>query len=165
MREALNIIAAILTDGKSAVGRPALSAYGCDSGALIERYTPSMANKALAALRGVHKEAWRLGYMTAEDFHRATDVPTITPQTLPRGRALAAGEIAALMSSYNHDGSPAGIRDVAVVALRCGAGLRRSEGVSADLSDYNPRQGNWRFAGLKVERIDWRTRPMARLMH
>jgi integrase/recombinase XerD len=65
--------------------------------ALIERYKPSMANKTIA-LRGVLKESWRLGDMAAEDYHRAADVPTIKAQTLPGGRALASGEIAALMS-------------------------------------------------------------------
>jgi integrase len=117
--------------------------------ALIERYKPSTANKALAALRGVLKEAGPLGYMTAEDFHRAADVPTIKAQTLPRGRALAAGEIAVLMSSCNRDGSPAEARDAALVALLYGAGLRRSEAVSADLSDYNPETGELSIRGAK----------------
>src|SRR6202795_891280 len=91
MREALNIIAAVLTGGKCDAENLPWAALGNQHtaairAALIERYKPSTANKTLAALRGVLKEAWRLGYMTAEDFHRATDVPTIKAQTLPRGR-------------------------------------------------------------------------------
>jgi integrase/recombinase XerD len=116
---------------------------------LIERYKPSTANKTLAALRGVLKEAWRLGYMTAEDFHRAADVPTIKAQTLPRGRALSSGEIAALLKMCAHDGSPAGARDAALVPLLYGAGLRRSEAVSVDLSDYNPETGELAICGAK----------------
>lgn len=138
MREALNIIAAILTAGRCDAEDLAWSALryqhtAAIRAALIEKYKPSTANKTLAALRGVLKEAWRLGYMTAEDFHRATDVPTIKAQTLPRGRALSAGEIAALISSCNRDGSPAGARDAALVALLYGAGLRRSEACSVRL--------------------------------
>ena len=79
----------------------------------------------LAALRGVLKECWRLGYMTAEDYHRAADVPTIRAQTLPRGRALASGEISALMGACGRDSSPAGIRDAALIGVLYGAGLRR----------------------------------------
>lgn len=169
MREALNIVASILTGGKFDAEMLPWAALryqhtAAVRAALIEKYEASTANKALAALRGVLKESWRLGYMTAEDFHRATDVPTIKAQTLPRGRALASGEIAALMGSCNRDYSPAGSRDAALVALLYGAGLRRSEVVSVDLSDYNPETGELAIRGLKVERIGWRMRPMARLM-
>ncbi len=138
MREALNIIAAILTGGKCDVDNLPWAALryqhtAAIRGALIEKYKPSMSNKTLAALRGVLKECWRLGYMTAEDFHRATDVPTIKAQTLPRGRALSSGEIAALLGICAHDGSAAGARDAALTALVYGAGLRRSEAVSRSL--------------------------------
>jgi site-specific recombinase XerD len=103
----------------------------------------------LAALRGVLKECWRLGYMTAEDYHRAADVPTIKAQTLPRGRALASGEISALMGACGRDSSPAGIRDAALIAVLYGAGLRRSESVGLDLPDYNVETGELVICGAK----------------
>jgi len=154
MREALNTIAAILTNRKSDAETLPWAALryqhtAAIRAALIERYKPSMANKTIAALRGVLKECWRLGYMTAEDYHRAADVPTIKAQTLPRGRALSSGEIAALLRICAHDGSPAGARDAALVALLYGAGLRRSEAVSIDLSDYNRETGELSIRGAK----------------
>jgi site-specific recombinase XerD len=70
-----------------------------------------------------------------------TYVPTIKAQTLPRGRALASGEISALMGACGRDSSPAGIRDAALIAVLYGAGLRRSESVGLDISDYNVETG------------------------
>src|SRR5215831_17584200 len=99
MRQALEMIAALASGGTLTVERFPWAALRYQHTAairsqLMEKYSPA-ANKILAALRGVLQEAWRLGYMTAEDYHRAADVPNIKAQTLPRGGALAAGEITA----------------------------------------------------------------------
>jgi len=81
-------------------------------------------------------------FLGAEDYHRAANILTIKSQTLPCSRALASGEIAALMGACSRDASPAGIRyDAALIAVLYGAGLRRSESVGLDLSDYNVETG------------------------
>ncbi len=46
-------------------------------------FSVSTANTCLSALRGVLKEAWRLGYLTAEDYQRAIDIPNVKAETLP----------------------------------------------------------------------------------
>jgi site-specific recombinase XerC len=74
--------------------------------------------------------------MTAEDFHRAADLQAVRGETLPRGRALGAGELAALMGACSKDPGSAGARDAALLALLHGGGLRRSEAVALDLADY-----------------------------
>jgi hypothetical protein len=92
--DALARIAALLTGG-------AVPASAFDWGALryphaaavrsrlAERYEPRTVRRMLSALRGVLREAWRLGAMSAEDFARASDLAPVKGTTLPaapRGR-------------------------------------------------------------------------------
>jgi integrase len=108
---------------------------------LAERYKPATANKMLAALRRVLLEARRLGLMTPDDYTQAADIAAIKGTTLPPGRALALGELTALMAACSADRTPAGPRDAALIALLCRGGLRRSEAVALDLADYLPDSG------------------------
>jgi integrase len=108
---------------------------------LAELYAPATANKILAALRGVLREAWRLGQMTAEEFQRASDLPSVRGTAPPRGRALSHDELASLFQACAADRSPAGARDAALVSVLYGCGLRRSELVDLDVGDYDNKTG------------------------
>ena len=92
-------------------------------------------NKYLAALRGVAKEAWRLGLMDAETYQRIAAVQGVRGQTLPSGRGLGPGELGALMRTCANDATAAGARDAAIIAMGYGAGLRRAELAGLDLAD------------------------------
>ena len=50
---------------------------------IAETYAPSTANVMLSAMRGVLKSCFRLGYMFADDFQRAADVPAVRGSRLP----------------------------------------------------------------------------------
>lgn len=114
---------------------------------LADRHSAAYVNKMLSALRGVLKAAWRLGLMGAEDYQRAVDVSDIKGSTVPRGRALTAGELAALMQACSDDATAAGARDAAMLALLRVAGLRRAELCALTLADFEPAAGELRIVG------------------
>lgn len=108
--------------------------------ALMDRYAPATVNRHLAALRGVLKEAWRLGLMDAQDYEAARDVAAARGKTLPRGRALSTGELRALAGTCDTT-TPIGARDAALLAALYTCGLRRSEAVALDMGDYHAESG------------------------
>ena len=116
---------------------------------LAETYAPATANKMLSALRRVLKEAWKLGYMSAEEYQRAVSVANVPGQTLPPGRELGNGEIYSLMHQCASDNSPAGVRDAALIALLYSCGLRRAEIVALDREQVETETGKLLIQGKR----------------
>jgi integrase len=162
MREALNTIAGLLGAAE------ALNADGQDvrclhtpwgklryahtvalRAALVERYAPATANKALSALRRVLQEAFRLGQLSAEEYQRAVLVPTVKGRREPKGRVVTASEVAALMRACADDPTPIGARDAAILAVLRGTGLRRAEIAALNLADYQRETGELLVIGGK----------------
>ncbi|MGI6294684.1 MAG: tyrosine-type recombinase/integrase [Armatimonadota bacterium] len=146
MKEALDTIAGILTSGRDdAVSLNWAGLRYQHTAAIREelaaKYAPATANKMLSALRGVLKESWRLGLMTAEDFQRAADLRAVRGEKLPSGRALSHGEVRALFEACGKDTSAAGARDAALLAVLYGAGVRRSEAAALKLEDFDQETG------------------------
>ena len=142
---ALETISSLLTNGRIGIEELPWQRLGYQHTqalrvALAERFSPATANRHLAALRGVLREAWRLGMMSAENLQRAIDLPAVRGERLPRGRALSRGELRALFESCRN-GSPADLRDAALIGVLYAAGLRRAEVVSLDVSDYDSETG------------------------
>ena len=123
---------------------------------LNEGYKPATVNKMLSALRGVLKQAYLLKQISAENYQRAIMVKSVEGSTLPAGRELSAGEIAALMQTCENDLTPAGARDAAIIALMYACGLRREEVTALDVSDYEPQTGKLVVRGKrKKERTSY----------
>lgn len=161
MLQALNTIADILSGGQA-------DALSCDWGAvryqhvmavraqLATHYKPSTVNKMLSALRGVLKAAKNLGQMPPDAYSNAVDIRGIKNATLPAGRELSMGEISTLLMICGKDDSASGIRDVALIAVLYGAGLRRAEVTELNLADYVPDTGKLVVRGKgQKERIAW----------
>jgi site-specific recombinase XerD len=108
---------------------------------LAETRAPAGANLALAALRGVMTECWRLGLMTAEERARVCDLAAVPGQRLLAGREVTGGELRALFQLCAGREDAAGARDAALLAVLYGAGLRRTEAAALELSDWHPERG------------------------
>lgn len=115
---------------------------------VAEGLAPATINQALAALRGVLKACWRLGQLSSDDYQRAIDVNGVKRVKAEQaaGRAVSYGEIMALAAA-TADGSPAGTRDAAILAVAYACGLRREEMASLRIADYNPATGQIMVTG------------------
>ena len=108
---------------------------------------PATINAALAHLRGIAREAYHLGQLTAEDYERIKGLKPARGERLPAGRSASRGELAALLAACAADPGPAGARDGALLALLYAGGLRRAEAAALDLADYDPGAGVVRVRG------------------
>lgn len=159
MRQALDTIAGLVSSGQADAttlpwGNLRFQHTAAIRSKLAEDYAPATANKMLSAMRGALKAAWKLGQMSAEDYHRAREVEAVKGETLPAGRSITPGELSALMDTCTQDQGPAGVRDAAIIALLYSCGLRRAELVGLDLKDYDAVAGT-----LAIRRQDDGTGP------
>ncbi len=151
MRHALNTIAQLLTNGACDAmtldwSKLRYQHTAAIRAAFMDKYAPTTANRMLAALRRVLKEARRLKQIDPEDYDSAVDIKGIQHTPLLHGRALSEQEVVALIEACLNDPNLTGLRDVAMISILM-AGLRRSEVVALDFSDFDPQTG-----GLKVRR-------------
>lgn len=122
---------------------------------LSDELKPATVNAMLSALRGVMKTAWKLGQMSAEDYHRAAEVGNIRHRTQPAGRDLSVDEVIALLraccagadDAIGHDR-----RDAAIIALLVTVGLRRAELSALNYDDYDQESGELRIRAAKGRR-------------
>ena len=146
MRQSLDAIANILTNGEcdaDTIDWAALRYHhtAAVQAVLLERHAPVTVKKMMAALRRVLQEARKLQLMDAESYSTAVDLPPIKVSKKLRGRALTRDEIAALVEVCQHDPTLQGVRDMALIAILRGAGLRRAEVVKLGLRDFTPETG------------------------
>jgi site-specific recombinase XerD len=112
---------------------------------LTARYSSASANRHLVALRGLMKEAWKLGMVDRDTQEHIQNVESVKHTPRETGRALSQPEISALYAAC--DPTASGKRDAAILALTVGAGLRRSEVCGLNVEDYERERGRLQVLG------------------
>lgn len=97
-------------------------------------------NQALSAIRKLVREAADNGAIDPAIAQGIANIKGIKNETLPAGRAITGGELAAMLNACA-DQSPGGVRDAAIISTLYGCGLRRAELVSLDYSDFDRAAG------------------------
>lgn len=155
MRQALSVIASILTDEQehdparivwAAVGYAHAQHVRAE---LVRRYQPATINRMLAAFRRVMRECWHLHQITHEHYVDAARVEDLEHQALPAGRALPEGEVIALFDRCMAQANARGVRDAAIFSCMYPGGLRRAEVAKLNVSDYDRAAGELHVDGKR----------------
>lgn len=166
MRQALDTVALLLGMALDAITCPwhllRFQHTSAVRSKLAELFASSTANKILAAVRGVLRQAFQLGLVSAEDHARAAAVGAVRGCRLPRGRGLGQGELRALFLGCDVT-KAGGARDAALLAVLYAGGLRRSEAVALDLDHHKDGQIVVRGKGNK-ERLTFLTSGASRAL-
>ncbi len=102
--------------------------------------SPNTINTTLAAIRGVLKAGFLSGQFPALEWQRIQSIDRVPGKRSSAGRSLRGTEVNRLIKACQRD-PILGSRDAAMVAILAYAGLRRSELVSLNLTDYGRRNG------------------------
>jgi len=116
---------------------------------VAEYCSPPAANRHLAALRGVLREAWRLGVISGEDLARAIDLVGVTGTSLPTGRYVEDGEVRRLVAAPSRC---AAVVDEVLRRICCGVRLL-GLGWAPTLGDKwcgAPKPFWWRRRGARI---------------
>ena len=141
MRQRLNVAARWLSDGEHdalsldwpTIDYPAIIQL---LGFMTGSYAPATQRLARAAIRGVMRQCWRLGQITAEELHtRIDDLSKSRGKRLPAGRAIEPVEFSQLLTVAAACGGTRAARNIALLTLLYVLGVRRSELVGLELSD------------------------------
>ena len=104
-------------------------------GKLQEKYAPATANRILVAVRRTCHEAFMLGYMKSDELTKINSIKPVNGSRLKKGKALSdevlRDGVGKAELEKTHE------RDVAIICLLHGAGLRRAELVSLNIEDYD----------------------------
>ena len=108
---------------------------------IIQGKSANTTNLTLSALRGVLKACLSLGLISADKWMILMGTKPVRGKKLPSGRSLSKKEVRAIYRICKQDRSLKGKRDLAIFSMMLATGMRRSETVNLQVSDYNTRNG------------------------
>jgi integrase len=114
---------------------------------LVERYAAGTVNNYLYAVRGVVRESWRAGLIPSDAYSAIADIPGVRNTGPPAGRNVEPDELRRLIQLSRSDGDLSSVRDVGVIAVLYGTGMRRAEVAGITLGDYDPHAVSFRVVG------------------
>lgn len=114
---------------------------------LKEGRSPNTINTYLAAIRGVIKAAWQIGLISDHEKLILSTVKPVRGSRSYSGRALSQIETSKLISFCKVKNEAIDIRDIAIISLGIGCGLRRNELSELKLDDINFSEQSIRVIG------------------
>lgn len=150
MAAALDTVAGVVGVQRDDIAWHTLSpaAYAAIRSTINETHKPATTNKCMVAIRGCVRLAWLDGLISGDVRQRIEDATAAVRITrnASHGRTISANTYRAVIEATN-DGSPAGVRDVAMLHVMRGGGLRRDEIASMSIDGFDIDAGAVRIVG------------------
>lgn len=150
MAGALDVAAVHLGAGRDDVAwhRISPARYADMRSAIAASYAASTTNKAMVAVRGCVRLAWLDGMMSQEVYARVLDATKAVKvkRNATHGRTISTGTYHDAVAAIDTT-TPAGVRDVAMLHLMRGGGLRRDEVAGMTMASYDVELGAVRIVG------------------
>lgn len=114
---------------------------------LGQRRSAATIRAYLTALKAVAGEALVRGIIDQGQHQLIRRIKYAKARPERRGRRLSPDEVKALFRSADHDTTPTGRRDAALIAVLLGCGIRRAELSSLMVNSYDPRSSTLTVVG------------------
>lgn len=160
MRQALNAVAGVLSENAAAADAGHFAwerVHGEQArrlrSVLSEKYAPTTTNKMLSAFRGIMRTYRDRGVISEVQYQQAARLDAVRDFRDRPSRTLTRAELKRLFQVCASDGTAAGRRDAALLAIFVATGVRRAEAVEINVQDYDPKGSKLRINSEFPERV------------
>lgn len=104
-------------------------------------YSINTINLMIAGIKGVMSACFDLGLISADELLRIKKLKRVRGKQSDKGRALTPSQVSRILKSIEKQKGLLAIRDLAIISVLLGSGIRRAELCSLKRDDYNARTG------------------------